>query len=139
MRISDRLVARLREELPDLGIPEGATLHRTHAEATPDDAPLSWFALGPDGSDLRIGSRIPMGRLLREPVIVAAREPYSSSFDPHTEVGLPADIGPDGRDTCTWCASAAQTACRICRTPLCPECFTTHHHEGYGTPADQDW
>ncbi|NML54783.1 hypothetical protein HHL19_18740 [Streptomyces sp. R302] len=94
MRTSERLVARLREELPELGIPEGATLHRTYVEAIADEAPLAWFALGPDGADLRLGSRIPMGRLLREPVIVAGREPYSSDFDPHVEVGIPADFGP---------------------------------------------
>ncbi|MFB7341258.1 hypothetical protein ACFCZ6_14470 [Streptomyces hydrogenans] len=133
MRTSERLVARLREELPELNIPEGTTLHRTYAEAAPDGAPLSWFALGPDGSDLRIGSRVPMGRLLREPVIAAAREPYSSDFDPHTEVGIPADISPV---KCTRCTSASETACRICHAPYCGPCFTDHHHEGYGTPAE---
>ena len=136
MRTSDRLVARLREELPELSIPEGTTLHRTYAEATPDEGPLSWFALGPDGTDLQLGSRIPMGRLLREPVIVAGREPYSPDWNPHTEVGIPADIGPAA---CTRCASAAQTTCRICRAPFCAPCFTDHHHEGYGTPAEPDW
>ncbi|MEU2549592.1 hypothetical protein ABZ618_29885 [Streptomyces roseolus] len=35
-----------------------------------------------------------MGRLLRELVIAAGREPYSSDFDPHVEVGIPADLGP---------------------------------------------
>lgn len=97
MKVSERLVARLRRELPALGIPEGTTLHRTYAEATPDEAPLSWFALGPDGTDLRLGSRIPMGRLLREPVIVAGPEPYSSSFDPHTEIRTPEGVSTPRR------------------------------------------
>ncbi|MFC8465969.1 hypothetical protein [Streptomyces sp. NPDC057250] len=135
MRTSHRLLARLREELPQLGIPEGATLHRTYAAATSDKGPLVWFALGPDGEDLRIGSRVPMGRLLREPAIVAGREPYSSDFDPHTEVGVPADLGPA---TCSRCRNAAETTCRICRAPCCGPCFTDHHHEGYGTPASPD-
>ncbi|KIF07519.1 hypothetical protein PL81_01535 [Streptomyces sp. RSD-27] len=88
-RTSDRLVARLRRELPELGIPEGATLHRTYAEAYRDKAALSWFALGPDGRDLRIGSRIPMGQLLRAPVLVAMPDVYATPHDPHTCIEIP--------------------------------------------------
>ncbi|MGW8326459.1 hypothetical protein ACWGLE_00985 [Streptomyces sp. NPDC055897] len=102
MRTSDRLVARLRAELPELNIPEGTTLHRTYAEATADHGALSWFALGPDGADLRLGSRIPMGRLLREPIIVSGREPYCTRFDPHTEIDVPSDVS---LARCTGCGT----------------------------------
>ena len=81
-RISGRLVARLRRELPELGIPEGATLHRVYAEAHRDKAPLSWFALGPGWQDLRIGSRIPMGVLLRAPTLAAEPDPLVPEHDP---------------------------------------------------------
>ncbi|MEW1638630.1 hypothetical protein AB0469_31800 [Streptomyces sp. NPDC093801] len=91
-RTSDRLVARLRRDLPELGIPEGATLHRTYAEAHPDKAPLSWFTLGPDGADLRLGSRIPMGALLRAPAVTAGPDPFMPDFDPHTCIDLPEHI-----------------------------------------------
>ncbi|WUT01765.1 hypothetical protein OHA46_33970 (plasmid) [Streptomyces sp. NBC_00708] len=41
-------------------------------------------------------------------------------------------------DSCTGCGQPAETSCRICRRPYCQTCLTTHHHEGYGTPATDD-
>ncbi|MEU9000514.1 hypothetical protein [Streptomyces sp. NPDC048551] len=90
MRTSDRLVARLRAELPELNIPEGTTLHRTYAEAHTDKAPLSWFALAPDGPDLRLGSRIPMGVLLQAHALTAEPDPLMPDHDPHTCITVPA-------------------------------------------------
>lgn len=40
-------------------------------------------------------------------------------------------------DECTGCRKPSSTRCRICRKPLCAPCMTDHHHEGYGTPADE--
>lgn len=39
-------------------------------------------------------------------------------------------------DMCGRCGRTTTTRCRICRKSVCGPCMTDHHHEGYGTPAD---
>ncbi|MFI8932389.1 hypothetical protein ACIG3E_32595 [Streptomyces sp. NPDC053474] len=48
------------------------------------------------------------------------------------------DAGSDSAP-CFGCGSSSATSCRICNRPLCRDCSTDHHHEGYGTPAASDW
>jgi len=44
------------------------------------------------------------------------------------------------RAVCYACkANDANDNCRICRRPYCSNCFTDHHHEGYGVPLTETW
>lgn len=125
MRTSDRLLARLREIGVDL--PEGARLVHVHpSPAMRNAGAWSWAALGPDGNDLRIGSQYPMAELLRAESLDVSRV-GTSVTDPDVEI--------TPTRGCRRCGKAMQTTCRICRAPFCAQCFTDHHHEGYGTPA----
>jgi hypothetical protein len=65
--VSERLLQRLRAE--GVEVPDGSTLHRTFATgSTRRVGAWSWFALAPDGSELKLGSQHSMGELLALPV-----------------------------------------------------------------------
>lgn len=49
---------------------------------------------------------------------------------------LDAATQPDAAKACVRCQAEVATSCRICRASLCRNCFTDHHYEGYGVPAD---
>lgn len=77
--VADRLLRRLRTEGVD--IPEGSTLHRTFASgATKRAGAWSWFALAPDGSDLKLGSQNSMGTLLSEPVWEISTDQFGDTW-----------------------------------------------------------
>ncbi|MFE3123694.1 hypothetical protein ACFXHD_09765 [Streptomyces hydrogenans] len=129
MKTSERLLARLREI--DLDLPEGTRLVRVYpSPAMRTEGSWTWTALGPGGRDLRIGSQHSMATLLGAEMLLA--EPVRSGV-----VDTDIDVVP--ARPCRQCATATETACRICRGPFCQTCFTDHHHEGYGTPAEPDW
>jgi hypothetical protein len=67
MTLQERLLARLRSELPELDLPEGTQLVRTYRNRRTGLGTWSWHAFGPSGRDLRIGSHWPMAELLRAP------------------------------------------------------------------------
>ncbi|MCM1964864.1 hypothetical protein [Streptomyces sp. G1] len=73
-RVSERLLDRLRTEC-GLDLPEGTRLIRMNAgEANRANGSWSWFTLGPNGEDLRTGSRHTMTELAAAPALVAYRE-----------------------------------------------------------------
>ncbi|MFF4385595.1 hypothetical protein ACFY0G_02195 [Streptomyces sp. NPDC001552] len=85
---SERLLLRLREL--GLDLPEDASLVRTNApRSARSNAAWSWFALGPDGAELHVGSRHPIGELLAAPVLVAHEDGNSSPYDPDVNITTP--------------------------------------------------
>jgi hypothetical protein len=128
MTIAERLLARLRKA--GLDLPEGSQLVRVYpSSARRNEGAWSWAALGPDGRDLQLGSQFSMTELLRAEAVYAS---------PITSGSINKDIEVLPAKPCRRCQKPAPTMCRICRAPLCPDCFTDHHHEGYGTPATDE-
>jgi hypothetical protein len=71
MTVQERLLKRLREELPGLDLPEGTRLVRTYRNRRTGIGAWSWHAWGPAGQDLLIGSHWSMRELLAEPALAA--------------------------------------------------------------------
>lgn len=88
MRASERLLARLREI--GLDLPEGTKLRRVHPSAAMRNlGAWSWCALGPDGTDLHIGSRHPMSELLASDELIAHTDGNGSYTDPDINITTP--------------------------------------------------
>jgi hypothetical protein len=69
------MLARLRRVLPAGTLPEGTTFARSYAGTRQRaDGAWSWFAVGPDGSDLCLGSHWPMHALLGMEWLTVTRE-----------------------------------------------------------------
>jgi hypothetical protein len=78
---AERLLLRLRAE--GLRLPEGARLRRVYPSASMRNlGAWSWCAVGPDGEELRIGSRHPMGELLHVPALVFVQDGSGSRREP---------------------------------------------------------
>jgi hypothetical protein len=86
-----RLLDRLRQV--GLDLPEGTRLVRVYpSRAMRSEGAWTWFALGPEGRDLRIGSQHSMAELL-EADMLDLRPIRSGAVDVDVEV-LPARPGP---------------------------------------------
>ncbi|MFF8656790.1 hypothetical protein [Streptomyces huasconensis] len=126
MTTAERLIARLREI--GLDLPEGSRLVRVYpSPAMRNEGAWSWSAMGPDGRELLIGSQYPMAELL-------GAERLDTMQITSSAVGKDTEVFPAA--ACRGCGHTTSTTCRICRKPYCGSCLTDHHHEGYGTPAD---
>jgi len=85
---SERLIRKLR----DLGLelPEGSRLIRTNPGPSARNAGAwTWCAIDADGRDLRIGSQVPMGELLRAPALSSWREGFGLRPDIHIDIAAP--------------------------------------------------
>lgn len=80
---------RLLRKLRALGLelPEGARLVRTNpSPAARNAGAWCWCAVDGDGRDLRIGSQVPMGELLRASALEANRDDMLRMPDTHIDI-----------------------------------------------------
>ena len=60
----------------------------------------------------------------------------STHCDCKCHAGKTCDCGHAWPRMCARCMNVSETACRICRIPICRSCLIDHHHSGYGTPDE---